>query len=393
MVVTGAGAAARTLVGLGSAGVGPGGGGSAGMGSSGGPAGIVLGGGSAGIVPGGGSGGIVPGGGSGVGLAVSSWGDAAIKFGNSAGAIIGFLAVLMLVFFAAGRATGRFGRPLAVLVFLGPALLLVLVGLVVPLIRTIYLSFHNDDSTKFVGVRNYSWAFGNDTIHQVLLTTLLWLLVVPLAATGFGLLLALLVDRMRGQAIYKSLIFMPMAISLVGASIIWKFVYDWRDSSQRQIGLLSQVAVWLGWHPPNWILSQPLNTFLLMVVMVWVQTGFAMVVLSAAIKAIPDDITEAARLDGARGLRLFWYVTMPMIRTTLVVVLTTVLLITLKAFDIVRTMTGGNFGTQVLANEMYSQSFTQFNAGRGSALAVLLFMAVLPLVAYNIVQLRKERAT
>lgn len=199
---------------------------------------------------------------------------------------------------------------------------------------------------------------------------------------------------MRRQALYKSLIFMPMAVSLVGASIIWKFVYEARDSSQQQIGLLSQLAISLGWeHPPNWILSQPLNNFLLMAVMVWVQTGFAMVVLSAAIKAIPDEVTEAARLDGARGLQLFWYVTVPMIRTTLVVVLTTVMITTLKAFDIVRTMTGGNFGTQVLANEMYSQSFVQFNVGRGSALAVILFLAVLPLVAYNIVQLRKERET
>ncbi|MGF1431991.1 carbohydrate ABC transporter permease [Kitasatospora sp. LaBMicrA B282] len=327
-------------------------------------------------------------------LASSTAGDAATKLANSFGAIAGFAGILLAVFFAAGRATGRFSRPLAIVIFLGPAVLLLLVGLVVPLVRTVYLSFRNDDSSRFLGVRNYDWALTNDSIHQVLLNTLLWLVVAPAAATGLGLVLALLVDRMRWQALYKSLIFMPMAISLVGASIIWKFVYDTRDSSQSQIGLLSQLAIWLGWHhPPNWMLSQPLNSFLLMVVMVWVQTGFAMVVLSAAIKAIPDEVTEAARLDGARGLRLFWYVTVPMIRTTLVVVLTTVMIVTLKAFDIVRTMTGGNFGTQVLANEMYSQSFVQFNVGRGSALAVILFLAVLPLVAYNIVQLRKERAT
>ncbi|GAB2735568.1 carbohydrate ABC transporter permease [Kitasatospora kifunensis] len=327
-------------------------------------------------------------------LADSAWNDALIKLGNSFGAIAGFLGILLVIFFAAGRATGRLGRPLAITVFLGPAVLLLLVGLVVPLVRTIYLSFRNDDSSRFLGVKNYSWALTDQSIHQVLLNTLLWLIIAPLAATGLGLVLALLVDRMRWQALYKSLIFMPMAISLVGASIIWKFVYDTRDSTQRQTGLLSQLAIWLGWHnPPNWILSHPLNNFLLMVVMVWVQTGFAMVVLSAAIKAIPDEVTEAARLDGASGLRLFWYVTVPMIRTTLVVVLTTVMIVTLKAFDIVRTMTGGNFGTQVLANEMYSQSFVQFNVGRGSALAVILFLAVLPLVGYNIVQLRKERTT
>ncbi|MFE2104644.1 carbohydrate ABC transporter permease [Kitasatospora sp. NPDC059463] len=325
-------------------------------------------------------------------LSAGAWGDAMVKFGNGFGAIAGFLGILLLVFLVAGRASGRIARPLAVLVLLGPALLLLVVGLVAPLVRTVYLSLYGDDSRRFVGGENYGWAFTSDPLREVLLNTLLWLVVVPLAATGLGLVLALLVDRMRGQAVYKSLIFMPMAISLVGASIIFKFVYESRDPSQQQIGLLSQVAIALGWDdPPNWMLSQPLNTFLLMAVMVWVQTGFAMVVLSAAIKAIPDEVTEAARLDGAQGVRLFWYVTVPMIRTTAVVVLTTVMITTLKAFDIVRTMTGGNFGTQVLANEMYSQSFVQFNTGRGSALAVILFLAVLPLVAYNILQLRKER--
>ncbi|GAA2147685.1 hypothetical protein GCM10009760_38820 [Kitasatospora kazusensis] len=327
-------------------------------------------------------------------LADSAWTDAAVKLGNSLIAVGLFLVLLAVVFLLASLVSGRISRPLAILVLLGPAVLLLIVGLVAPLVRTVYLSFYNDDSTRFLGGKNYGWALTTDAIHQVLLNTLTWLVVAPLAATGLGLVLALLVERMRYQALFKSLIFMPMAVSLVGASIIWKFVYEARDPSQQQVGLLSQLAVSLGWRqPPNWILSHPLNNFLLMAVMVWVQTGFAMVVLSAAIKAIPDEVTEAARLDGARGLKLFWFVTVPMIRTTLVVVLTTVMITTLKAFDIVRTMTGGNFGTQVLANEMYSQSFVQFNVGRGSALAVLLFLAVLPLVAYNIVQLRKERET
>ncbi|MFF1875352.1 sugar ABC transporter permease [Streptomyces sp. CB03911] len=326
-------------------------------------------------------------------LADGAWTDASVKLGNMVGAVAGFLGILLVIFFVAGRASGRIARPLAVLLFLGPAVLLLIVGLVAPLVRTVYLSFYNDDGTKFLGGKNYGWALTTESVQHVLLNTLLWLAVAPLAATGLGLLLALLIDRVRGQSVYKSLIFMPMAISLVGASIIFKFVYDARDVSQSQIGLMSQLAISLGWHhPPNWMLSQPLNTFLLMVVMVWVQTGFAMVVLSAAINAIPDEVTEAARLDGAGGVKLFWFVTVPMIRTTLVVVLTTVMITTLKAFDIVRTMTGGNFGTQVLANEMYSQSFVQFNTGRGSALAVILFLGVLPLVAYNILQLRKERA-
>ncbi len=154
------------------------------------------------------------------------------------------------------------------------------------------------------------------------------------------------------------------------------------------------MAIWLGWkNPPNWLLWQPFNNFLLMVIMVWIQVGFAMVVLSAAIKAIPADVIEAAALDGATGAKLFRTVTIPMIRNTLIVVFTTILIAVLKIFDIVRTTTGGNFNTQVLANDMYNQTFTLFDNGRGSALAVILFIGVMPVMYYNIRQLRKERAT
>jgi len=322
----------------------------------------------------------------------STLSDAVTKLLNTFGAVAGFLAILLIVFYAAGRATGKIARPLTILIFLGPAALLILIGLIIPAVRTIWLSTKSDDSTRSLGAKNYTWAFTSDSIHQVLLNTLLWIIVAPIVTTALGLCIALLVDRLKNEAVYKSLIFMPMAISFVGASIIWRFIYETRDPSQPQIGLLSQTVMALGWkHPPNWILSHPLNNFLLMVIMIWVQTGFAMVVLSAAIKAIPAEIIEAAKVDGARGSNLFFRMTVPMIRNTLIVVLTTVMITTLKVFDIVRTMTGGNFGTQILANEMYSQSFVQFNIGRGSALAVILFVAVLPLVGYNIVQLRKER--
>jgi alpha-glucoside transport system permease protein len=327
-------------------------------------------------------------------LAASTWSDAAIKLGNSFGAVAVFLAIVLGVFFAAGRATGRFYRPLSIAIFVGPAVVLLLIGLVIPAIRTFYLSLLSDDSSRFLGLKNFQWAFTTSAIQQVLINTLLWIIIAPVVTTLLGLSLALLVDKLRGQAIYKSLIFMPMAVSFVGASFIWRFVYEARDPAQPQVGLLSRIAIVLGFeHPPNWILQQPLNTFLLMVIMVWVQTGFAVVVLSAALKAVPDDVIEAARMDGAHGGRLLFFVTIPMIRNTLIVVLTTVMITTLKVFDIVRTMTGGNFGTQVLANEMYSQSFVQFNIGRGSALATILFLAVLPLVIYNIRQLRRERET
>ncbi|MDQ1486048.1 MAG: alpha-glucoside transport system permease protein [Actinomycetota bacterium] len=327
-------------------------------------------------------------------VTASTFSDSAAKIGNVVEVVAVFFLILLAVFFVAGRARGKFERPVAVVVFLVPAVLLLLIGLIIPAIRTIYYSFYGASSKTYVGTDNYKWAFTNANIRTVLYNTLLWIVVAPIAATALGLAIAMAVDRMKHQSIVKSLIFMPMVISFVGASIIWKFVYSYRESSQPQIGLLSQVVIALGWkHPPNWILSHPLNNFLLIVIMIWIQTGFAMVVLSAAIRGVPDEIIEAARVDGAHGLKLFRSVQIPLIRGTIVVVLTTIIIATLKVFDIVRTMTGGNFSTSVLANEMYNQSFVQFNVGHGSALAVILFLGVMPLVAYNVIQLRKERAT
>jgi alpha-glucoside transport system permease protein len=221
---------------------------------------------------------------------------------------------------------------------------------------------------------------------------LLWILVVPIVTTGIGLGLAVLLDRMKRESVPKSLIFMPMAISFVGASIIWKFVYDYAKEGYPQTGLLTAVVGWFGIEPQNWMLVKPLNTFLLMVIFVWVQTGFAMVILSAAIKAVPADIVEASALDGAGGWKLFRLITFPMVRSTFIVVLATMVVGALKIFDIVRTMTGGNFSTNVLANEMYSQVFVQFDQGKGSALAVALFISVSPILIYNIIHLRRERA-
>jgi alpha-glucoside transport system permease protein len=321
----------------------------------------------------------------------STAGDALSKFGQTGEALLVFFGIGLIVFYAAGRATGRLHRPATIAVLLGPAVILLLVGLVIPALRTIYLSFFDSGSTSFVGGQNYGWAFTNGATQQALLNTLLWIVIAPFVVTVLGLLMAVLVDRTKRESLYKSLIFMPMAISFVGASIIWKFVYDYRDPAQPQTGLLSEIVIKLGWHnPPDWILSH-FNNFLLMVIMIWSQTGFAMVVLSAAIKAIPEDIRDAAKVDGARGIAMAFRITLPMIRNTIIVVLTTVMIITLKLFDVVRTMTGGNFGTEVLANEMYSQNFVQFETGRASALAVILFAAVLPLVGYNIMLLRRER--
>ncbi|SBT50178.1 carbohydrate ABC transporter permease [Micromonospora narathiwatensis] len=275
--------------------------------------------------------------------------------------------------------------------FLLPTLLLLAVGLVVPAVRTTLLSFMDRDSSNWVGLQNYGWMFSEDSIVRVLANTLIWVLLVPLVATTFGLIYAVLVDRARLEAVAKSLIFLPMAISFVGASIIWKFIYAYRSEDQDQIGLLNQIVVSLGGEPKFWLQESPLNTLLLIVIMIWIQAGFAMVVLSAAIKAIPADIVEAARLDGVTPWQMFWRITMPSIRPALIVVVVTISIATLKVFDIVRTATNGNYDTSVIANEMYNQAFRYREVGQGSALAVFLFVLVIPIVIYQIRNLRQQR--
>ncbi|WP_020575114.1 carbohydrate ABC transporter permease [Actinopolymorpha alba] len=304
-------------------------------------------------------------------------------------AIVLFAAVMAIILFAVDRPR-RVPNWLIALAFCGPAGLMLGFGLIYPGLRTIYQSFFDRTSTGFVGVDNYLTIFTQEGFQIVLRNTFVWLLVVPLASTLIGLVYAVLVDRTRFEALAKGLIFLPMAISMVGAGIIWKFVYEFRPDQQgvHQIGLANQIRVWLGMDPHQFLITAPWNTFFLLIVMIWIQAGFAMTVLSAAIKAIPDDIVEAARIDGATGIRLFRHVTVPAIRPALVVVVTTIAMGTLKIFDIVRTMTGGQFGTSVVANEFYMQSFRQFNAGIGAALAVVLFILVIPIVIYNIRQLR-----
>ncbi|MEW2445159.1 carbohydrate ABC transporter permease [Micromonospora marina] len=274
--------------------------------------------------------------------------------------------------------------------FLLPTLLLLAVGLVVPAVRTTLLSFMDSGSNDWVGLANYRWMFAEDSIVRVLINTLIWVLLVPLVATAFGLIYAVLVDKARLEAVAKSLIFLPMAISFVGAAIIWRFVYAYRGVGD-QIGLLNQIVVSLGGEPKQWLLNPPLNTFLLIVIMVWIQAGFAMVVLSAAIKAIPADIVEAARLDGTTAWQMFWRITVPSIRPALIVVVVTISIATLKVFDIVRTATNGNYDTNVIATEMYNQAFRYQENGQGSALAVFLFVLVIPIVIYQIRNLRKQR--
>ena len=303
-----------------------------------------------------------------------------------------FAAVIYALFLIGSRASVKWQGWLRYGVFLGPALLLLLVGLIYPALRTIWMSFMDKRSESFIGFDNYIWAFTIPEIQIVLRNTVLWVIFVPIVSTLIGLAIAYMTDRMKRAAIVKSLIFMPMAISFVGASVIWGFMYNFEPNEDKvEIGLLNAILRGVGIEPRNFLLEAPGNTFFLIAVLIWIQTGFAMVILSAAMKNVPDEIVEAAMLDGASNWRRFIRVTLPMIRGTVVVVLTTITIGTLKVFDIVRTMTGGNFQTNVIANEMYAQSFRQLNYGQGSALAVILFLGVVPIIWYNVRQLRLER--
>jgi alpha-glucoside transport system permease protein len=316
------------------------------------------------------------------------------KFLTMGLAVLLFVAVVGVILFIASRIGGRKGDRAVAALFLLPTVVMLAVGLVYPGVRTIIQSFFDAAGSSFVGLANYQTIVSSSEQLMVLRNTLLWVVLTPFVATLVGLLYAILVDKSRFESAAKALIFLPMAISFVGASIIWKFIYEYRpdQANVRQIGLLNQVLVWLGGSPHQWLVNSPWNTFFLIVVMIWIQAGFAMTVLSAAIKAIPEDIVEAARLDGVGAIGMFRYVTLPSIRPATVVVLTTIGIGTLKVFDIVRTMTGGQFDTSVVANEFYSQSFRSNNQGLGAALATLLFILVIPIVAYNIRQMRASEA-
>lgn len=274
--------------------------------------------------------------------------------------------------------------------FLAPAIVLLIIGLVVPTIQTTIQAFLNARGDAFIGFDNFIWIFTQPQAIRTVLNTIVWVLIAPVVSTIAGLAYAVFIDKSRGEKYFKILVFMPMAISFVGASIIWRFVYTARPADQQQIGLLNQIVVLFGGQPVTFLSADPWNTLALIVVLIWVQTGFAMVVLSAAIKGVPAEQMEAAELDGTNAWQRFINVTVPGIRSSLVVVLTTISIASLKVFDIVRTMTAGANNTSVIANEMYTQ-FKNFEQGRSAAFAVVLFLLVLPIVVYNARQIKKQR--
>ncbi len=288
---------------------------------------------------------------------------------------------------ARGRAVERI-RPW---LFLAPALLLLGAYLFYPLVETLRLSFHDASGDAFIGWRNYQWVWADDDFRIALRNNLLWLAVVPAAATALGLAVAALADRVSWGAFAKAMVFMPMAISFVGASVIWKFVYDFRSLDAQQIGILNAIVTGLGFEPQAWITLPFWNNFFLMAILVWIQTGFAMVILSAALRGVPDETLEAARIDGASSLQIFFQIIVPQIASTILVVWTTLTITVLKVFDIVVAMTGGQWDTAVLANLMYDWMFRGGgDAGRASTLAMLLMLAVVPVMVFNIRRFRAE---
>jgi alpha-glucoside transport system permease protein len=365
----------------------------------------------------------------------------------------------------AGRNTNRANmvRPW---LFLFPAMALLCLYLAYPVFATAWLSLHNK-AGSFVGFGNYSAMFADPKFAESLSNNILWLIVVPAAATAFGLLAAQLTDRIKWGNFAKSLIFMPMAISFVGASVIFKLIYDTRDANLAQIGLINALwlkfeggvgsflllrlvpfviiacltiaIAWAGWaalrpllsgkaenlwvkagrvvaaavaaflvyelaiwlygivtnelpfgKPQVWLQKPYWNNFFLMAVLVWIQTGFAMVILSAALRGVPEDTIEAATIDGANPFQIFFKIKVPQIMGTIVVVWTTITITVLKVFDIVLAMTNGQWQTQVLANYMYDKLFRALDWGMGSASAMIIMLLVTPILIWNVVNARKE---
>lgn len=281
--------------------------------------------------------------------------------------------------------------------FLLPGMLLIGVFLIYPAALTVIYSFKSLDSSEWVGLSNYTDILSSSSFRGTILNNLLWLLVVPLLTVVVGLFVATLADRLpaRWEKIAKSVIFLPMAISFVGAATIWRFVYAYNPEDQAQIGLLNGIIVSFGFEPVSWLeqSSGNLNDFLLMVILIWLQTGFAMVLLSAAIKSVPEETLEAARIDGADERKIFFQIVVPQIRGTLITVFITVLILVLKVFDIVYVTTAGNFETNVIGLAFFQQIFQFGDNGIASAIVVILMLAVVPVLIYQIRHFKAEEAT
>ena len=277
-------------------------------------------------------------------------------------------------------------------VFVGPALAILTWYLLVPVFRSLIASFSDKTGASFVGLENYVYVFTDRVMLESFRNNVLWLILGTGVTVIMGLIIAVLADRTHPafEVTVKSLIFVPMAISFIGAGVIWKFMYAFQPAGSPQIGVLNGVLVSLGGDPVGWLTKQPTNTLLMIVVLIWMQTGFAMVILSAALKGVPAELLEAGRIDGATEVQSFLNITIPYNQGTIITVSTSILLLTLKIFDIVWAMTGGQFGTNVIGTTFWRQMFTFDHDGRASAIAIVLLVLVLPVMWYNLKQFQQE---
>jgi alpha-glucoside transport system permease protein len=287
--------------------------------------------------------------------------------------------------------------------YVAPALLIMAGIIVYPAFNTFLLSFKNADSTQSAAtacvagescwgvLENFRYALTSPIMLSAFRNNLLWMILMVGGTVGMGLLIAVLTDRVKYEALAKAIVFMPMAISFVGAGIIWKFVYTY-GTGQVQIGMLNAIITSLGAEPVSWLTEPAINNYALIIVGVWMWTGFCMTILSASLKSVPTEILEAARVDGATEWRVFWKIMVPIIMPTIAVVVTTMVINVLKIFDIVYVMTGGNFGTEVIANRMYGEMYVSHQSGRSAAIAVVLILLTIPFMIWNVRRFREQEA-
>ena len=328
---------------------------------------------------------------------------------------VGGIALLYWVFNGiVERLPDEWTQRLQPFVFVGPAIAILIWYLALPVYRTFWLSLFNRDgfpdgftvftpwtwpaaiqSEAFVSLSNYVAIFTDRLLQESFRNNLMWIIFGSTLSVVVGLVVAWLADRSKFERVSKSLIFLPMAISFVGASVIWNFMYEVRPADAPQIGLLNAITVALGGNPhpwDKWVAIAPWNNLFLIIIVVWLQAGFSMVLFSAALKGIPDEILEASRVDGASEMQIFFRIMIPSIMATIITVWTTIVIFTLKIFDVVWVMTGGQFGTHVIATQFYRQSFTARNSGFGSAIAIILLVTVIPVLVYNLRQFREGEA-
>ena len=320
------------------------------------------------------------------------------RLGTAVIVVLGVPSVLIGYIWLTERFLGLLGqraRPrLRPWLWLAPALAFLVVFLVYPSIGSLIRSFQNAAGTKFVGLDNYAWFFNDDASLIALKNSLIWLVVLTTLAVGLGLLIAVLVDRVRYETVAKSVIFVPLAISMVAASVIWTFMYDYQVPPNPQVGTLNAVLGSAGIAPIAWmqISDFSLNSILLVIVMAWMWTGFCMVILSAALKGINPELLEAARVDGATERQVFRRITLPLMAPTIAVVTTTMVITALKAFDVVYVMTSGHFDTQVVAFQLIQELYNFGNPGRASAIGIVLLLAIIPVMAFNVRRFRAQEA-